>query len=117
MEITLDVEFLTQVRERKHTFTSPSDDTFTCHRFVKEKDALFGGKSDGQIIAWRQSRAAHSDLKDVAFKGHKGYVYAIIYVADFSNGLLLSSSAGKLDKIAVYFPYATILWLTIMQSL
>ena len=109
MEIELEEEYLTASKDKfgfgraaggklsSMLHTSSSDtDTYTCHCFVKQKDALFAGRSDGQIIAWRQNKA-HSELKDVAMKGHKGRIHCILYIPTLTSGILFTGSAGIHD--------------------
>ncbi len=62
------------------------------------RDALFGGRNDGQIIAWRQNRA-HSELKDVALKGHKGNIFSLNFISEYCSGLLISTSADRTIKV------------------
>ena len=58
MEIELEEEYLTTAKDNfgsgalagyKSGSGASDGDTFTCHCFVTDKDALFAGRSDGQV--------------------------------------------------------------------
>ncbi len=117
MEIQLEAEFLTGVKEkygisgrdagkssgsRDGLAADHEGDTFTCHCFVDGKEALFAGRGDGQIIAWRSNKA-HSELKDVSLKGHKGGIHCILYVPNSTSGILLTGSAGNQVYLMQFF--------------
>ncbi len=52
--------------------------SITCHVYVEEKQrrALFGGLSDGDVCMWRAKREgaskSGSDMVNVLLKGHRG---------------------------------------------